>query len=289
MRLGQVLSRPVSANGNDFRRIHIFIKMKEAIKSLTYNAIDFLTRGRGIRRRICGFDVRFPVRYSRYYPADYEPELFQFLEHNCQPGATFLDCGAHIGFFSVVASQLVGEEGRVVSFEPMPSVRAVLVLMDTIALNKCRNVNVRPEALSSGIGKADFFDTGEVGSNANSLVQQERHHRKTCVSLTTLDAVRQEMKLKIDCAKIDVEGAEYDLLIGAAETISKDRPQFFLSLHPQAIHSSGASLDMIWDLLESYSLVVKKGEVKISRETFISQTDLFDVVCIPDSAKNVLR
>jgi len=251
--------------------------IKELAKDIVYGIGDFLTFGKGINRNIGGFDIRFPVRFSRYYPTDYEPYLFQFLKKNCHEGYTFLDCGAHIGLFSVVGSRIVGERGKVVSFEPMPSIRAVLE--NTISINNCSNVTVRPEAVSSKIGEARFFDTGNVASNANSLVRQDRHAGNITVPVTTIDQVRAEMNLRINCIKIDVEGAEYDLLVGAEKTIKEDRPILFLSLHPPAIAQGGQSLEMIWNILAGYSYSVQLSGTEIDRNYFISQADLFDVEC----------
>lgn len=251
--------------------------VKETAKDIIYNAIDLLTAGKGINRLVGGYEVRFPVRYSRYYPKDYEPYLFNFLNKNCRQGDTFLDCGAHIGLFSVVGSKIVGDKGRVISFEPMPSTRKILE--KTVLINNCSNITIRPEAISDKPGEADFFDTGNLASNANSLIKQDRHHGNIKVPITTLDKVREEMNLKVDCIKIDVEGAEYNLLLGAEKTIKEDRPKIFLSLHPAAIAQSGKSLSMIWDLLNTYSLSIKQHGSDIDKEFFISQEDLFDVEC----------
>lgn len=258
--------------------------IKELAKDIVYGIGDFLTFGKGINRNIGGFDIRFPVRFSRYYPTDYEPYLFQFLKKNCHEGYTFLDCGAHIGLFSVVGSRIVGERGKVVSFEPMPSIRAVLE--NTISINNCSNVTVRPEAVSSKIGEARFFDTGNVASNANSLVQQDRHAGNITVPVTTIDQVRAEMNLRINCIKIDVEGAEYDLLRGASKTLRSDRPVLFLSLHPTALNNANVSLSEIWAFLNSNRYSLEFDGERVTEAWFCEQTYLFDVECIPVPDEN---
>src|SRR5438874_223792 len=83
---------------------------------------------------------------------------------SCRPGQTVFDVGAHLGLFSVVMARLVGPTGRVVSFEPTPSIRRILER--TVRLNDCGLVvEVRAEAVSEATGITEFHDTGEPGSN----------------------------------------------------------------------------------------------------------------------------
>lgn len=207
--------------------------MKEVIKKITYGALAAATKNKGIARNIGGEKIRFPARYWRYYSDNYEPDLFKFLRHYCQSGDTFLDCGAHFGLFSVVASRLVGKDGKVISFEPTPIIRKTLE--EVIKINNCQNVEVRAEAVSQKAGTATFFDTGDEGSNANSLVQLGKHTEGLTVKTNSLDNITSDRNLNIKCIKIDVEGAELDVLIGSEKIIKKYRPAIFLSLHPEAI------------------------------------------------------
>ena len=63
-----------------------------------------------------------------------------------RPGMTFLDVGAHIGYYTLIAARLVGDGGRVVSFEPGAATRAQLEA--NVARNGFRNVEIRAEALA---------------------------------------------------------------------------------------------------------------------------------------------
>ena len=151
-----------------------------------------------------------------------------------------------MGLFSVVMSQLVGKQGRVYSFEPTPSTRSVL--REVVKLNGCNhNVQVRSEAVSKEKGTFFFYDTGDLVSNANSLVQTARSAGKIEVNAISLDEFAAEQKEKIDCLKIDVEGAELDLLEGAKKVFTEMRPVALLSLHPMSIKANNQSLESIWN------------------------------------------
>jgi FkbM family methyltransferase len=247
-------------------------------KTIVYGVADVLTLGRGIPRRIDAETIRFPPRFCRYYEADYEPETFRFLRRACRPGETILDIGAHIGLFAVVIGRLVGPTGRVFAFEPTPGTRRVLER--TVRLNGCEAwVEVRPEAVSGARGRAEFHDTEDLGSNANSLVATRRHSSSIPVDTIRVDDFVAERGLTVSCLKIDVEGAELGVLEGARATLRRDRPAMSLALHPEAIRASGASLRAIWQLLDDHEYRVARGGAEVQGEWFCRQEDLFDVQC----------
>ncbi|MFN0277454.1 MAG: FkbM family methyltransferase [Pyrinomonadaceae bacterium] len=253
--------------------------MKE-IKHIAYKMLDVLTLGTGIKRRIGGEYIRFPARWSRYYESEYEPETFRFFRENLKKGYTVLDIGGHIGLFAVATAQLVGKQGKVFSFEPTPFTRSVLE--QVVALNDCSEiVEVRGEAVSSRRGETVFFDTGDSISNANSLVKTERSKSEIPVKLISVDEFARERNLKVDCLKIDVEGAELDVLVGARETFLTQRPVARLGLHPAFIMQNGQTLDDIWRVLSEYKLNVIFEGKPVEKGWFCSQHELFDVNLLP--------
>lgn len=252
----------------------------QSLKNISYQALELLTLKRGIVRQIGGFAIRFPARWSRYYESNYEPETFKFFCNHLKPSDMVLDIGGHIGLFAVVASRIVGEKGRVFSFEPTPFTRQVL--SEVVKLNDCvGNVEVRGEAMSKEKGQAVFYDTGDEISNANSLVKTERSKKGIEVTLTSVDEFAKERSLSVNCLKIDVEGAELDVLRGARATFLHSRPVARLGLHPPFIAQFGQTLEEIWDILESYKLRVEFEEKRVEREWFCAQQDLFDVNLLP--------
>ena len=156
------------------------------------------------------------------------------------------------------------------------------LLQQVVDLNGCGDiVEVRGEAVSSAVGKATFFDTGDEISNANSLVKTSRSKAEIEVPLTTVDAFASERNLRVHCIKIDVEGAELDVLRGARNTFLDQRPVARLGLHPSFIAQNGHSLEEIWQVLSDYKLtVVFDGQV-VERDWFCSQPELFDVNLLP--------
>lgn len=251
-----------------------------AVKDIAYKALDAVTLGRGVPRQIGGETIRFPAKWSRYYEAEYEPETFDFFREHIKPGQTVLDIGGHIGLFAVTTAKFVGPTGKVFTFEPTPFTRGVL--QEVVDLNGCADiVEVRGEAVSSKGGETVFFDTGEEVSNANSLVRSELSKSEIPITLISVDEFVRERGLNVACIKIDVEGAELDVMIGAKETFATQRPVARLGLHPEFVRKNGQSLDEIWDCVADYKLDVFFDGTKADKEWFCSQTDLFDVNLIP--------
>lgn len=207
-------------------------------KEQIYRLVETATRGRGIRRRIGGESIKFPARWCRYYESDYEPATFSFLRNHLKQGDTYFDIGGHMGLFAVVASRIVGKSGRVFTFEPTHFTRSILERV--VLINGCgENVRVQAEAMSSQSGETVFFETGDEASNANSLVRTDRSKVEIPVKLVSIDDFVGDQELTVNAIKIDVEGAECDVLRGGRETFRTQRPVVRLGLHPSFISDNG--------------------------------------------------
>lgn len=251
------------------------------LKLIAYRAIDAVTLGRGIKRNFHGEHIRFPPRWSRYFKTDYEPETFAFLRDNLKSGDTFLDIGAHIGLFSVVAARIVGKAGRVISFEPTPGTRAVL--RDMLKVNGFDDfVEVRSEAVAAKRGTTVFYDSGDEISVVNSLVRGENSRNEFEVQVVSLDEFAAENSVDADCIKIDVEGSELDLLLGAEKILTERRPRILLSMHPPFIPNGRRAVEAIWELLERHRYTVSFEGSAARRDWFCAKRELFDVVLSPE-------
>ncbi len=250
------------------------------IKDFLYYLVDRITLGRGIRRKIQGRSISFPPKWSRYYENNYEKYTFGFFDKFVREGDTILDIGAHIGLFAVVGAKIVGHGGTVYSFEPTPYTRSVL--KEVVELNKVADiVKVRDEAVTDSVGVITFWDTGDRISNANSTIPTERmvdHYEIPC---TTIDAFVEQNHLYVNCIKIDVEGAELNLLRGAQKTLERCRPILRLGLHPQVIVSNKQSLADVWNLLTDHGYVFEFEDERVDEDWFLSQNNLFDVTLRP--------
>jgi FkbM family methyltransferase len=160
-----------------------------------------------------------------------EPDMQAALKTLLRTGMTVYDLGANVGFISMIAAHLVGPQGRVISFEPLPS--NVWQIKYNASLNNFSHVTVREEAISDKEGDALFQTTDfpTTGRLENGHVHQEKSGEVT-VKVRALDAVIAEAKLPLpDLIKMDVEGAETLVLKGATQTLASTRPLMLIELH----------------------------------------------------------
>lgn len=150
-----------------------------------------------------------------YYQGVSEPDTLSFLETFLRPGMVFVDIGAHLGEYTLVASRIVGSAGEVHAFEPLPG--TVELLEANVRLNELSNVKVNRAALCDRHGDIEF----EIGSDptlssirpsANSNAGRPNTVWVPCMRLDTYfkDGMRPP-----DLIKVDVEGAEQDVLVGS--------------------------------------------------------------------------
>jgi FkbM family methyltransferase len=142
-------------------------------------------------------------------------------------GATVLDLGSNVGFYTLLAAELVGSSGHVYAFEPVQ--RNIEFLRRHIALNKLKNVTVIEAAICESTGRRRFqFHKSAAMGHLSDAGQTE-------VSTVTLDDFVFRSGATPNSIKIDVEGAELSVLQGAREMLSQHRPALLLATHSRAL------------------------------------------------------
>jgi FkbM family methyltransferase len=182
-------------------------------------------------RLVCRFPHGETVRLgAAYRQVVWNPEEYEAFRQVVTSGATVLDIGANLGGYTVLLAQWVGPHGRVHAFEPAPAAREGLVRH--LALNAVSDqVAVHSEALSGGTGRARFRAVGIQGDNR--LVADGAGDGIE-IRTTSIDAFCLAHAARPGFIKLDVEGAELDVLRGARATIAAagDRLQLYVEMHP---------------------------------------------------------
>jgi FkbM family methyltransferase len=161
---------------------------------------------------------------SRFVRGTYEPETCRAFERFVRPGHVVFDIGGHVGYFTVLSSQLTGSTGRVFTFEPLPT--NLQYLRRHIQLNDCTNVSVMELCIGDQSGTAYFDDSHGTG------VGHLSSSGKLQVRVRSLDEMIAADELPIpDVVKIDVEGAEMLVLEGAKSVLGAHHPVLILSTH----------------------------------------------------------
>jgi FkbM family methyltransferase len=169
----------------------------------------------------------------------YEPHMQKLISEEVKSDAVFYDVGANVGFYSLLASILVGP-GKVFAFEPLPS--NVSYLHKHLTLNAVKNVEVLELAICDLMGVASF----ELeGTGAMGRLQEKGTLRVTTAGL---DSLLQEQRIAPpDYIKMDIEGAECKALVGAKLCFQKYKPVLFLATHGREVHKECCDLLRSWN------------------------------------------
>jgi FkbM family methyltransferase len=225
-------------------------KPVSAVKRIVYGR-------RGEPYHFSGATVRFvpgtrPVR-SRYATSNnavnrYDALQIIWLDQHLKEGDTVIDVGAHCGGISALMAAKCGQTGKVVSFEPDPYPRAML--LRTFALNPgLKMPTVEPVGCWDVDGEATLYsDRGNARSALALLVADVPE--KLTVPTVTLDSYLSAHTLEPQCVKIDAEGAEIRILKGATRLLA-GKAEILCELHPTAWPDFGNSLGELKSLLSA--------------------------------------
>lgn len=159
-------------------------------------------------------------------PEDGEIALTRFLLKHLQPKEIFFDIGANCGFYTMLASFLLGDTGNVHSFEPTPN---IFLLLKKNTIHK-HNIFLNNSALSDMVGTIDFF-TNPVCSSLNSVFNYDPSiQKKILVKTTTIDEYCRARKITPTFLKIDVERGEENVIRGAKNTLSSFEPTIAMEI-----------------------------------------------------------
>jgi FkbM family methyltransferase len=170
----------------------------------------------------------------------YEYEKQRALQRELKAGDVVYDVGANVGFYSLLASVLVGKTGHVYSFEPFPG--NMRELKRHLEMNRVRNCTPIEAAVSSVDGESAFDPSADrcTGHLATAGILRVR-------TLTLNRQIQEAGMRPPSLLKIDIEGAEYDCLRGAAGVIQKFRPVIFLATHGREAHIACSELLAKWN------------------------------------------
>lgn len=163
---------------------------------------------------------------------DYDLEL-GYLENLLSTGQVFIDGGANFGIYTVVAANLVGQSGCVLTFEP--GVESFATLKKNVELNDINNVKLFQTGLSDREGKTRFYHIDNA-PNSYSLGNDTQHNTSFEEIYTiSIDLVVERENLeRVDVIKLDVEGAEELVLRGAISVLEKMQPTILFEVSEKA-------------------------------------------------------
>jgi FkbM family methyltransferase len=247
--------------------LRFFIGKKQRDKYFMEHGLDFPTFTYRLLKKI-GLDkvllllidmpklgYKFFCRINRddfLFMTNHENEI---MEHfNPKSGDIVVDVGAHIGLYSLIAAKRVGPGGKVIAIEPDPE--NFKILRKNILLNRSKNIEALECAAYSAREKLKLFlPELEQGRTIFNTVMQDR--AKTSINFleveaNTLDNILESKNItEVNWIKIDVEGAELEVLKGAVNTLSSNKDTTFVI----EIHGSEIYRELL-GYLKTYNLTI---------------------------------
>ena len=200
-----------------------------------------------------------------YLTGVYEPPTAHVISTLLSPGDTFIDVGANSGFFTLLASRRVGPTGRVLSFEPLPSMRGRIT--ENLSLNGMENVTLHGVALSNTVGEVTFYEGPQGHKGISSMRPIDEVSAILQVPTMPLDDLTDQIP-SIKLIKIDVEGAEQLAIEGMQKLLAQHHPYLIIEITDQYLKPFGHSAQGLSDSLCSlgYQMykITPKGLIETS-------------------------
>lgn len=191
---------------------------------------------------------------SRLIYLGFEQYEISFIKKFLKQGDTFIDIGANIGLFTLIASQIIGEKGKILAFEPTPEIYKRLI--ENIDLNGLQNIETYNLGLSDRKALLSFNVSKDGYDAWNSFALNERLNSSETIDIMadTLDSIIKRKNIYIvNLIKIDVEGWEKFVLQGAKDLLEKDNsPTLLVEFTETNAFSAGYYLGELFDFVQSF-------------------------------------
>ncbi len=222
--------------------------LKTAMTEFSAVSLNIPSINRPLELYIHGEEDKYVSRQIREQGI-WEPYETALVVKFLQPGSVFVDVGANIGYFSVLAAALVGDHGQVVAFEPDPANFALL--QASAALN---SLDGRIEAIEAGLSQND--SEGNLYLSKDNLGDHQIYaagEGRESLPITLYkggDFLRPRLH-KLDLLKVDTQGSEYSVMLGLMPYLLElpQCPRIILELTPFSLRQSGASGRALIELL----------------------------------------
>jgi FkbM family methyltransferase len=250
-------------------RVNLLARADAAARLLRRMGLRPLTRaGREMLRRFMGdelqivwegFSLTGRIEHRGYLATlragNWERGTIALLRSLVRPGGVFVDVGAYIGAYTLLAGRVIGAEGRAFAFEPDP--RTLPALRRNVLLNGLEDVvRVLDIAAADQNGWSTFY-VADRDASTSSLIRPPAGVRGVPVQCARLDDVLRD-EPSVDVMKVDVEGAEVQVLEGAREVLARS-PHLWLvcEVNPTALKAAGATSNDLLDILGSHGFTVR--------------------------------
>jgi FkbM family methyltransferase len=210
------------------------------------------------------------IEWHLFFFGYYERHIVKLMKRLLKPGDVAFDIGANIGCHTLIMSSLVGKDGEIFAFEPHPTVFEKL--RDNLDLNRADNVVPLRYAIAAESGDAILYSFDEAfanqGMSSLSPLNEPRAVLRFSVVCKTVDEMAESRHLdRLDFIKIDTEGHETSVILGAQESLARFKPPIILEYNRKAWERAGKGFEDMLILFSEigYELMLIKRSGRIVR------------------------
>lgn len=197
------------------------------------------------------------IQQQIYFLGEYEKPEIDYLYETLKPGSVFVDVGANIGLFSLNASNIVGLDGKVIAFEAFKP--NYIKFNDNIKINNFTNIIAENKAISNQNSTIEILYNESEKNVGMASTYLKNFTSKELVECFSLDHyLKEKMINKVDLIKIDIEGGEFNALLGMNRILSELKPKVLIEINQVALENSGHSENEIIELFKKYNYKMLK-------------------------------
>lgn len=282
LRLFRALARVVGGRGWGLQRIPLLSRVYDALASKVIPQGVTVAKVDGQEMYVKADNSH--IAKSLIIMGAWEPEETEVFLSLLQPHMTFLDVGAHVGYYTLLAAKRVAQ---VYAFEPDPE--SLALLLRSVQANGHTNVGCFQKAVADKVGRARFHIDSEAWGNSLSPKNVNHPVRLLDVETVSLDHLYASGALgeHIHLVKIDVQGAEEAVLRGAATILATCRPIVLMEVEPKRLRNMGTDPYRLLERLgrdHSYDIRAIEGAQPDSVEDIVALAEresIIDVVATP--------
>jgi FkbM family methyltransferase len=192
-----------------------------------------------------------------YYFGVWEPNLTRWIERRLAPGDVFIDVGANIGYYTLLASKVVGDAGKVVSIEALPTIFASL--QNNLKINKAHNVRAVNSAAWDRQDRLTIYTRPEDLAGQSTVMPDwarkwDLKDKSEVEALPLSSILKPEEIRAARLIKIDVEGAEWRALMGMKSLMTESRNdlEIIVEVTPQMLNAESKTFQDVLDFFHEW-------------------------------------
>lgn len=183
----------------------------------------------------------------------WEPTVSETIRSLLDPADVFVDVGAHMGYHTLIASKAVGPKGHVLSVEPFPENMVCLARM--VRRNELLNVSIISNAISDAC-RLSYLFAGKCGNLGQTSFRAVSNMGVAAICTRMDEVVPRDLWHRIRLIKIDVEGAEYQVISGMSALLQAGCCDFIIcEVTDEYLHEMGSSARQLVTAISDYGFV----------------------------------